>query len=464
MRVYILYAVVFCLAVYSYRDWFKSLCGCILLMAVVEHPDFPTAVGGVQGLNPWNLAFANVFIAWIRARRQEGLVWDLPLYLGRMLLIYLAVVLIGFLRCVIDRGHMTGHTLADLFSEQLINTLKWPLPGLLLFDGCRNRKRLNWAIVSLLGVYFLLAAQVVRWMAPAAALGGGALTTLARKIIMNEVGLHPINISMMLAGAFWATLATVALVKKSWQRIAIITAALLMAYGQALTGGRMGYVTWGVVGLVLGLLRWRKYLLLAPVLVLIIATTIPSAVERMLQGFGEKTATADNVTNDYAVTSGRTLIWPYVVEKIMAAPASGYGRLAMNRTGVSDRLWRELGESFPHPHNAYLEWMFDNGVVGFLLVMPLYAVILAQAVALFRSRAGPAYVAVGGISLALVLALLVAALGSQTFYPREGAVGMWVAIGLLWRLTVQREQLAARSPALARPWQPTTCGAVEPAT
>jgi O-antigen ligase len=459
MRIFVLYVLVLFLAVYAYRDWFRSLCGCILLMAVVEHPDFPTAVGGVQGMNPWNLAFANVVIAWARARRREGLVWDLPPYLGRMLLIYLFVILAGFLRCVLDPGQITGHTLGDLFSEQLINTLKWPLPGLLLFDGCRARKRLNWAIISILGLYFLLAVQVVRWMAPAAGMGGAALTVLARKIIMNEVGLHPINLSMMLAGAFWATLATVALVRKTWQRIAVVAAALLMAYGQALTGGRMGYVTWGVVGLVFGLLRWRKSLLLAPVLVLIIATVVPSAVERMLQGFGERTASADNVTNDYEVTSGRTLIWPYVVEKIMAEPAFGYGRLAMNRTGVSDRLMRELGEAFPHPHNAYLEWLFDNGVAGFLLVMPLYAVILAQSLVLFRSRAGPAYAAVGGISLALVLALLVAALGSQTFYPREGAVGMWAAIGLMWRMTVQRERLTSPRPVPASAWAPAASGA-----
>lgn len=449
MRVCALYAVVAFLSLYAYRDWFKSLCGCILLMAVIAHPDFPSAVGGIQGLNPWNIVLANVVIAWAHARQTQRLTWDLPPYLGRMLVIYLLVVLIGFFRCLIDADALITHTLGDLFSEQLINTLKWPLPGLLLFDGCRSRKRLNWAVASVLAVYFLLAVQTIRWMAPTAAMGGATLTVLARKVIMNEVGFHPVNLSMMLAGACWATFATLPLAKKTWHQFAIVGVALTMAYGQALTGGRMGYVTWGVIGLLLGLLRWRKYLLLAPLIVLIIATTVPSAVERMLHGFGEKTASADAVTNDYEVTSGRTLIWPYVVEKIMAAPAFGYGRLAMERTGVFDRLWRELGESFPHPHNAYLEWLFDNGLVGFLLVMPFYAVILAQSIVLFRSTTAPAYVAVGGICLALVLALLVAALGSQTFYPREGAVGMWAAIGLMWRLTVQRERLAVLSPAPA---------------
>jgi hypothetical protein len=35
-----------------------------------------------------------------------------------------------------------------------------------------------------------------------------------------------------------------------------------------------------------------------------------------------------------------------------------------------------------------------------------------------------------------VLALMIGAFGGQTFYPREGAVGMWAAIGLLLRIHV----------------------------
>jgi len=31
-------------------------------------------------------------------------------------------------------------------------------------------------------------------------------------------------------------------------------------------------------------------------------------------------------------------------------------------------------------------------------------------------------------------------MGSQTFYPREGSVGMWAAIGLLLRVWVERKK------------------------
>jgi hypothetical protein len=60
------------------------------------------------------------------------------------------------------------------------------------------------------------------------------------------------------------------------------------------------------------------------------------------------------------------------------------------------------------------------------------------------------FVAAGGMTLALVGALLTAGFGSQTFYPREGSVGMWCAIGLLLRVERERSRaLAEGAPVLA---------------
>jgi high-affinity Fe2+/Pb2+ permease len=67
--------------------------------------------------------------------------------------------------------------------------------------------------------------------------------------------------------------------------------------------------------------------------------------------------------------------------------------------------------------------------------------VLFYAVRLFLDRQSALATAVGGMTTALVLALLIASLGSQTFYPREGAVGMWAAIGLMLRVTVERKRV-----------------------
>lgn len=444
MRVYALYIFITVLSLYAYRDWFKSLCGLILLMAVVQHAEFPNSIAGIQGLNPWNVALANVVVGWLVGRRREGLTWDLPRHIGFLLIAYIVIIMFGLLRAAVDPVRGDASFMSDLISERFINTLKWPIPALMLYDGCRTRKRFVLALASTLGVYVLLAAQVIRWMPPGAVADVGSMMRRSHKIILNEIGYHPINISMMLAGACWATFATIPLVRKNWQKLALVVVAIAVAYAQALTGGRMGYVTWGFVGLALGVLRWRRYLLLGPLIVVGVAFAAPAAVDRMLQGFGQTSADGDVVVNQYDVTSGRTLIWPYVGDKFLESPIIGHGRLAMKRTGLADQLLRDLGESFPHPHNAYLEWLLDNGLVGFLPVIAFYLLILFRSASMFMSKSAEHYVAIGGVCFSLVLALLVASMGSQSFYPREGSVCMWAAIALMLRLYVTREEIARR--------------------
>jgi O-antigen ligase len=112
----------------------------------------------------------------------------------------------------------------------------------------------------------------------------------------------------------------------------------------------------------------------------------------------------------------------------------------MIRTGIYQKIMDDYegGETFPHPHNAYLECLLDNGVFGFILVIPFYLMVLWHAVKVLLDRSDSLFAAVGGSACALVLALLIAAMGSQSFYPREGSVGMWAAIGLLLRVSVER--------------------------
>ena len=261
-------------------------------------------------------------------------------------------------------------------------------------------------------------------------------------------GYHRVNLSMMLAGAMWAVLCSTYLVRQSWLKAMFITASLAIFFAQALTGGRTGYGTWAVVGLCIGLFRFRKYLLIIPIAVIVSVMVIPGVYERMAQGFSAETrdpgilAAAEPLDNEpdlYTITAGRNIAWPHVVEKIQEALLSGYGRLAMNRTGIAWLLWSEYGEVFPHPHNAYLELLLDNGVLGAIPVLTFYFLIIKFSLSLLADSRSRFFVAIGGVTLSLVIALLVASIGSQTFYPREGAVGMWCMIGLMLRVYTQRE-------------------------
>ena len=309
-------------------------------------------------------------------------------------------------------------------------------------------------MIALLLVYFLLAVQVIKWMPLSSITAGEELSERSLKILMNEIGYHRVNLSMMLAGASWAVFASREFIGDKRVRWMLL-ASVIIFFAQMLTGGRMGYFTWAVVGLVLLWSRWRRYLLLAPIVVAGVLFLVPGAWERMSQGFGEEPAQESSrfekmgyEQNDgpdtYSITSGRNVAWPLVINKIKESPLTGYGKEAMVQTGLTHYLLTEYGELFPHPHNAYLQLLLDNGILAALCILLFYVLMTKYSYSLFRDSRSSEFIAAGGCCLALLLALLVASMGSQTFYPREGAVGMWCAIGLMLRVYVQRNHLPQR--------------------
>jgi len=428
------YLFVALLSIYAWKDWFKSLCGLILMMAVIEHADMPKNIMGIQGLNPWNVLFMMIFLAWIVNRHREGLVWDMPRHINIFLLIYLAVVLVGVLRAVFDRSNIQDYPLKSLISDLWINTIKWALPGVLLFDGCRTRRRLQMVLVCLLTIYFLLAIQVVRRIPPGTILSGSSIETARSRC--SDIGYSPVDLSVFLAGASWAIIASLSLVKRKTHKILILGSAGIVVLGQALTGGRAGYLAWAATGLTMCSLKWRKLLLLSPLVVILLPIVFSGAVERMFHGFGETDAAGQNMTNEYEVSSGRLLVWPHVIDKIAKSPIIGYGRLAMSRTGLYQKMTLEGYDGFGHPHNMYLETLLDNGIIGTIPIFIFWGVIVISSAKLFRSD-NDLCSAVGGVALALTLAQVFAGIGSQHVYPEETTLGMWAAIFLMLRVHVE---------------------------
>jgi len=258
----------------------------------------------------------------------------------------------------------------------------------------------------------------------------------------SDIGYSACDISTFLAGAFWAMLAALILVRQKRYKILLLGAAGIVAFGQALTGGRAGYAAWVLTGLILGLFKWRKYLILIPAAIIIIYFAFPGVFQRVLTGFGEKDVTGQEVINQYELTSGRAQIWPYVIDKIEESPVVGYGRLAMRRTGLTEYLGAKFGssEAFPHPHNLYLEAMLDNGVLGALPIFIFFIVVISYSARLFRD-ANPWFSAIGGLSLSMVLAQLIGGIGSQHYYPRESTLGMWASIFLMFRVSIEYSRL-----------------------
>jgi hypothetical protein len=96
-----------------------------------------------------------------------------------------------------------------------------------------------------------------------------------------------------------------------------------------------------------------------------------------------------------------------------------------------------------------MQWVMDNGIFGIIPVLVFYFIIAKISMMLFSEK-DKYYSAIGGATLSLVLALLVAGVGSQTFYPREGAMAMWCMIGIMLRtyknLQENKEAIEAHKP------------------
>lgn len=438
----------FCL--YSFKDWYKSLCALIVFTAVYQHPDIRGSMLGIQGLNPWNLLFIFVFMGWLLSRGKEGLRWDMPQKIGFLLAIYLILVLIGFYRFISDSSGVIKYAIAttndipsagDIWSEYLVNTIKWVIPGIMLYDGCRDSSRFKLAVFAVVAIYFLLAVQVIRWMPLSSFVSGDELSHRSGKILQNEIGYNRVNLSALLAGGSWAIFSITAMMKNKLYSRLLIMGGITVIFAQCLTGGRAGYMAFFVLSIVLCILKWRKYAVLLLASITIIAFLIPGVTERVTSGISDTKSTSNSSSLDlYAVTSGRNIAWPYEIAKIEDSPWIGYGRMSMQRTGISEHLWVEYMESFPHPHNAYLEWILDNGVIGFIPILIFYIILLKYCLTLLLDNRNSEFIAIGGISFALIFSLMVASLGSQTFYPREGSVGMWCAIGLMLRVYVERSR------------------------
>src|ERR1043165_7468170 len=198
IRVLLCVAYVLGFSIYARRNWFVSLCAAVLMMAVISHPDMPRSLG-IQGLNLWNILMFSVLVSWLAHRRQDGLIWDLPPYVQILLLLYFFVVSAGFLRFLIAPGDDNALTTGFIVSEYFINCVKWVLPGLVFFDTCRTRKRVLIALISVLGIYLLLAIQVCKWMPLSSALSG-EFSARSSKLIQNEIGYNRVTLSMMLGG------------------------------------------------------------------------------------------------------------------------------------------------------------------------------------------------------------------------------------------------------------------------
>jgi len=438
-RQILLFVSILTLSIYAWRNWYVAACATLPLMAVLQRQDMPHAMLGILGLNPWNVLVANVMLSWLVNRKRDVIPVKQPLSFRVALFCYVSVILVSCLRLLSRADAIPSHLPHEIVTEFGLNSVKWLLPIFPLFDGCTTRKRAMLGLACVLGTYLALALQVIKVM-PVGAVVHGGMSGRAARVLLRYTGYYRVDLSVMFAGAAWGVLACLALFQRRSMKLALLGATAVIMLAQALTAGRGGYLAWVGVGAILAVLRWRRGLLLIPIAVVAIGALLPGVKNRVFFGVGRSEGPVIEEETDMSVVSaGRTAMWPYVIDKIAESPLTGYGRRAMDTTELDEVSRDVLGERHILPHNAYLEVLLDNGIIGFLLFMPIFLIACRRAVSTFRAGGDPLFVAVGGTAAALLLAQLIGGLTGQVFYPREGAVPMWGAIALMLRVSVERQ-------------------------
>lgn len=449
LRYTLLTLVVGFLCVYSYKDWYRSLCGLIVLMAVMERYDMPRQMFGVTGLNPWNLLMLFILIGWAINKGKEGLKWTMPREVTFLLIFYLSVILVGLVRMMGDlelvqvfnvNAGLTDRNpqLKDFIIDDVVNSLKYVIPGMLLFHGCNSEERLRWGIGAVLCTLLLFGLQIIKWMPLGYVGDADALAARALSVLNKGLGYHRVDLAALMAGGSWAFIVAREAFEKAWQSRLMLALGGLLVLSLALTGGRTGYATWVALGGMFAVLKYRKLLIAMPIAVLLVVTLVPAVRDRMLQGFGSDDAShvvGEETTDLTSVTSGRVVVWPIVIERIGQRPWIGWGRRGFHLSGGSLELFELIGQGagrFNHPHNAYLQFTLDNGLLGALPVFFLFGLTMLRAAAMFRDRDSPKIAAAGGVCLAMTGAFLLASVGAQSFYPKTGSVLMWCSIGLMY--------------------------------
>lgn len=442
MRDLLVWGVVLFFSLYAMKNWFAPVPILILMMAKYGDPEMPGNIAGISGVSPWNVLALFTLLAYFFQKKRDNAYWDMDGKTTFLLVVYLAALIIAAIRLMLDQQTLLFYGLnlgsGELLIDYLINPIKYLIPGYLVFVGARTPAQRIIILWSIILVHLAIAAITIRNIPFSAVTSGHDLTQVGLKVLQKKFAWSKVNTAMLLSCGAWAILFSTYFLFGNKRRYLCIVLFGVMTVALALTGGRMGYAVWGVLGVFFAFTRWKKGLFILPVVTLIVLSILPSVTERLLDGTGN----VEEDMNTSTMTSGRTVAWPVVIDRIGQAPLLGYGSLAMIRTGAKAEVAEisntpEGSRGFPHPHNAYLKIILEAGVLGGIPVIILWLIIILRSYKIC-GKVGSENDAIGITSFCLTMGLCIAALGSQDFFPVHGSIALWASIGLTFRVYIDK--------------------------
>ena len=217
-------------------------------------------------------------------------------------------------------------------------------------------------VVSLLRVTFwgfvvLTVVPIIRVIADPSP----AFTELGR---LNNDLVSPDGLSQVAATLFLLTLTLYALRRQRWMIPIGIIASVIMI----LAAGKVG-IAGGIISAALFFLFQKRILsslgIIVGVSILGILVISLTPVSRYLNNYVD--------SGQASTLTGRTDLWSLAIPEIMQSPIWGHGYVA------SRFISSQVAGSFPeagHLHNGFLEVLYNNGLVGFVVIVLMHCSIV----------------------------------------------------------------------------------------
>lgn len=182
----------------------------------------------------------------------------------------------------------------------------------------------------------------------------------------------------------------VSLTQKSWKRILLLVALVIMLDCVFLTYSRGGWISLGLVFLVLiiGYLYKKKPLVLANLLViavLVISTTFVMVRVESMTAKSDSSYSALEVSGAVTSAQGRFLLWRGTSQIIKAHPLMGIG---VGAFASAYPFYQYGGLYSKHAHSAYLEIFAEMGIFGFILILIVFFLIFRKGLKLVKHKEG----------------------------------------------------------------------------
>jgi putative inorganic carbon (HCO3(-)) transporter len=181
---------------------------------------------------------------------------------------------------------------------------------------------------------------------------------------------------------------TLTLSRSNWQKLIFGAALVAMGIGIVMTQSRGGWLSLGLVLLVLlsGYIMLKKPKEIF-VLITVLAFTITIGSVLMMPGkrSAPQATSYSALESSEAVLSaqGRFLLWRGSMRMAQAYPLSGTG---IGTFATMYPLFQYGGLYSKHAHNVYLEILAETGIFGFLLIIIIFFLIIIKGVAIVRRK------------------------------------------------------------------------------